>query len=84
MSGNSVDKTLVIAEAGHYTVDLYATEFDALLRMSGNGVELEDDDGAGGTNSRISTYLEPGRYTLSARSYDNSGRGSFVISVERE
>ena len=84
LAGNSVDKTLVIAEAGQYKVDMYATEFDALLRMSGNGVELEDDDGAGGTNSRISTYLEPGRYTLSARSYDNTGRGSFVISVERE
>ncbi|MGI3129308.1 hypothetical protein ACRSLK_02785 [Halopseudomonas pachastrellae] len=84
LSGTGVDKTLVISEAGQYQIDLYATEFDAMLRLSGNGVELEDDDGAGGTNSRISTYLESGRYTLSASSYDNSGRGTFVISAERE
>ena len=84
LAGASAEKTLVISEAGAYKVELYAGDFDAMLRLSGNGVELEDDDGAGGTNSRISSYLEAGRYTLTASSYDNNGRGSFVISAERE
>ncbi|WP_321349149.1 hypothetical protein [Halopseudomonas oceani] len=84
LSGASVEKTLVVREAGHYKVELYSSDFDAMLKLTGNGVELEDDDGAGGTNSRISTYLEAGRYTLAASSYDNNGRGSFVISAERE
>ena len=84
LAGASAEKTLVISEAGAYKVELYAGDFDAMLKLSGNGVELEDDDGAGGTNSRISSYLEAGRYTLTASSYDNNGRGSFVISAERE
>lgn len=74
--------TLVISEPGFYHVDLISADFDALLRLEGGGLEVEDDDGAGGTNSRIGRYLDAGSYRLTSKDYDGASTGSYVLSVE--
>jgi hypothetical protein len=75
--------TLVISEPGFYQVDLVSSDFDAVLHMEGQGMDLEDDDGAGGTNSRIGRYLDAGSYRLTAKSYENGKTGDYVLSVEQ-
>lgn len=72
---------LVIREAGEYVVDLSSDDFDVMLEMAGEGVEREDDDSAGGTNARISQYLEAGEYQLKVSAVGGDGSGRFVLSV---
>lgn len=61
-------------------------EFDTFLRLtkvtdSGEEEVATDDDGAGGTDSRISVLLD-GRYRVYARPLSNSDRGGYTLSVE--
>jgi hypothetical protein len=53
-----------------FTAELMSTRFDAVLYLfAGDSRFLAaDDNGAGGTNSRLITYLSPGEYTLVASS----------------
>jgi hypothetical protein len=83
-SDGGTQTTLVISEPGFYHVDLISADFDALLRLEGGGLDIEDDDGAGGTNARIGRYLDSGSYTLTSKDYDNSNSstGNYVLSVE--
>jgi len=74
--------TLVISEPGFYQIDLISADFDALLRLEGGDLDIEDDDGAGGTNSRIARYLDRGSYQLTSKDYDDRGNGSYVLTVE--
>ncbi|MCC6305717.1 MAG: hypothetical protein IT545_11055 [Rhodobacteraceae bacterium] len=61
-----------------------STEFDTQLTLFGPGGELaSDDDGAGGTDSRIVTSLEPGQYCLRVTSYDGDG-GPFDLRLSDE
>ncbi|MEH6491635.1 hypothetical protein [Halopseudomonas sp.] len=81
-SEQGTQTTLVISEPGFYHVDLISADFDALLRLQGGGLDLEDDDGAGGTNSRIGRYLDAGTYQLISKDYDDRSNGTYVLSVE--
>ena len=75
---------LQVDKPGLYTLNLESDAFDTVLGLSGEGVELEDDDGGNNTNSRLVTPLQPGRYTVSARGIDQSaGGGAFYLGVEQ-
>lgn len=58
--------SFAIEQRGIYEFTLSSTDFDAFLALEGNGVSLEDDDGAGGRDARIVSLLEPGEYALVA------------------
>lgn len=74
--------TLIINEPGFYQIDLISADFDALLRIEGGGLELEDDDSAGGTNARIGRYLDTGSYQLTSKDYDGASTGNYVLTVD--
>lgn len=59
-----------------------SSEFDALLDLfdASGSVLANDDDGGGGTDSRIVQTLSPGGYCLRVRSYDGSG-GAFELAI---
>jgi Putative metallopeptidase len=69
-------------------VTLTSSDFDTFL-MWGQGegsafeASLSDDDGAGGTNSRLEvTVSASGRYVVQANSYGEGGIGAYSLSVE--
>lgn len=64
--------SLRIDEPGIYTIDMRSTDFDATLKLEGGTVSISNDDGGDGTNSRISTRLAPGDYTVTADGYGGS------------
>lgn len=63
------------------TVTATATAFDTFLRLlDGNGdLITEDDDGAGGTNSRISRSLAAGTFFLIVTSFSPGETGSYTL-----
>ncbi|KFN51494.1 hypothetical protein [Arenimonas composti] len=74
LGSDSQTLRLKVVEAGRYRIDLMSGEFDPVLRLRGNGVALEDDDGGDGTDARINAWLQPGEYTLEvARIGDSDG-----------
>ncbi|WP_313170018.1 ABC transporter substrate-binding protein [Stenotrophomonas sp.] len=78
------DKTFVLQvdKPGLYTINLESNEFDARLELSGNGLNLEDDDGGSNLNSRLVAPLQPGRYTLTAGGLGEAS-GAFYLGVEQ-
>jgi len=79
---DSKEYTLEVDKAGLYTLTMDSTEFDSRLELSGNGVNMEDDDGGNQLNARLVAPLQPGRYTLTANSVSNAN-GAFYLGVER-
>ncbi|WP_355661150.1 hypothetical protein [Halomonas salifodinae] len=74
---------LTIEESGLYRIEMHSDDFDAYLELAGPGNFFrEDDDGAGNLNARISDFLEPGDYTVTARSAFGEGNGLYQLSVE--
>jgi hypothetical protein len=76
-----------VEEEGRYSILLSSDDFDAYLVL----VSLErgrarfmdvNDDGGGGTNSRISARLSPGIYGALVMSYFGEG-GSFELALEK-
>lgn len=65
-----------------YTIDLRSDQFDALLRITGNGIDARDDDGGEGTDARLSVLLDPGTYTLSVGGWGGSGQGLYRLAVD--
>ena len=71
------------------TITLRATGFDAYLKfgrmLDGNYRELgSDDDGAGGTDSRLSITLpDSGDYVIRANTLFKDKTGPFTVTVER-
>ncbi len=67
--------SMTIEESGLYQVEMSSSDVDAYLVLEGpNGYRREDDDSAGNLDARISDFLEPGEYQLTARSaYDQEG-----------
>ncbi|WP_434984598.1 hypothetical protein [Vreelandella zhaodongensis] len=75
--------TLTIEEAGMYQIEMRSDEFDAYLELAGaGGYYREDDDSAGNLNARISDFLAPGDYTVTARSTFGDGSGLFTLIAE--
>lgn len=79
ISGNQ-DYTLKAAKAGIYTITMDSSALDAFVRLTGKGVEIENDDGGNGTNARLTAYLEPGDYTITASAIDGRS-GAFKLGV---
>ncbi|MGV8959008.1 MAG: ABC transporter substrate-binding protein [Stenotrophomonas sp.] len=71
---------LKVAKAGIYTIRMDSSALDAYLSLSGKGVDLDNDDGGEGTNARLTAYLQPGDYVVTASAID-SRTGSFKLGV---
>ena len=74
--------TLEVDKPGMYTITMDSSEFDSRLELSGNGLNLEDDDGGSHLNARLVTPLQPGTYTLTANGFSDAS-GAFYLGVER-
>lgn len=75
---------LTVQSGGQIVIDLEDTSnIDPYLTLNdAGGMQIaSDDDGGSGFNSRISRYLEPGRYQIIARDLGNNRSGSFRLSV---
>ena len=83
-SGEPLTYQLEVEESSTVTVEMRSLDFDTYLELSGQGVAASDDDGAGGTDSRLEERLLPGTYTVSARGFSTMGSGLFELSVSME
>lgn len=70
-----------VRETGYYVIDMRSSEFDSMLELSGNGVAASNDDGGDNLNARLRVPLEPGTYTLHAKSANDSATGMFELSL---
>ncbi|MBU4610832.1 hypothetical protein IMZ29_09900 [Achromobacter sp. GG226] len=75
---------LAVEEDGLYDIYLRSQNFDAFLKLSGNGVTQEDDDSGGGSDAKISAFLKAGTYELQASGLDRGDAGLYSLSVERQ
>jgi len=66
--------------ARHLQFDAIADNFDSVLRISGPGIDAEDDDGGNGTNARLGLRLGPGRYSVTVSSF-GSQQGVFELET---
>lgn len=81
LRGDARAYRLDIRQSGYYVIDMRSTELDSALELRGNGVSVSDDDGGDGLDSRIRVPLEPGSYTLRARSVGGAASGMFQLAV---
>ena len=80
LRGEQQAYTLQVDKAALYTINMESDAFDAKLGLSGNGVELEDDDGGNRTNARLVAPLQPGTYTVSASAFEQAD-GAFYLDI---
>ena len=73
--------TLDMNEGSDVQIDLTSSSMDTYLFLMDSTGELlaSDDDGGTGLNSRINHYLEPGRYTIEATTYNVETTGNFEL-----
>ena len=64
-------------------LDAISSQVDTVLRVVGGDVELTDDDGGNGTNSRLEETLPAGHYTVDVSSLNN-GAGMVEVRVQVE
>lgn len=67
------DYRLVIERPSEVTLGLTSDDFDTILAVEGNGVQLENDDTDAGTDSQLNTLLLPGEYRVLVKSYEDYG-----------
>ena len=78
--------SFTLGQASPVEIDLFSTAFDAFLTLR-EGTDAEgrlvatDDDGGEGTNSRITTELSAGTYTVEATSYATGVTGAFTLTA---
>jgi len=82
-SGAPNTYTLQVDSRGHYTFDLGSDDFDTVIELEGQGLAMEDDDGADGTNSRLQAELPAGRYEVRVRAFGSEGTGAYTLSARR-
>lgn len=66
------------------TIDLESDEFDPYLFVAGPGIDppLQDDDGAGNCNARLTvTFLQSGTFLILVNSAEHEATGAFSLSV---
>jgi S1-C subfamily serine protease len=89
--GGWFDAYRLTARSGErVTISVRSNDFDTFVAVGrvGRGKELEvlgsDDDGAGGTNSRL-TLAAPsdGEYVIAVRAFDEAETGSYTVLVRR-
>ncbi len=78
--------SFTLGQAGAVEIDLVSSAFDAFLALRegtdvAGSLVVSDDDGGQGTNSRISTELSAGTYTIEATSYATRVTGAFTLTV---
>lgn len=74
---------LVLDEEATVTLETTSPTIDTVLSLSGNGVEVENDDADGlGFGSRITQHLEAGRYDVNVTAW-GSGSGTVRLEVRR-
>lgn len=83
-SNASNSYSLNITEEGLYKISLDSDDFDALVKLSGNGVDVSDDDSGEENNALLAQYLKPGQYTVTSSSYDTSTSGAYTLKVISE
>lgn len=81
LQGGTKAYRIDIRQSGYYVIDMRSSELDSALELHGNGISISDDDGGDQLNSRIRVPLEPGSYTLRAKSVDNKSSGMYQLSV---
>ncbi len=78
----------LISVATRTTLQLTMTSavFDAYLGVisQAGAVQGEDDDGAGGTNARLSITLDPGTYIMLATSFKSGATGAYSLDVRAQ
>ena len=67
------DYRLVIEQPSEVTLSLSSQDFDTILAVDGNGVQMENDDTEADTNSQLNTLLLPGEYRVLVQSYEDYG-----------
>lgn len=74
---------LVVSVAGPLQIDLTSDAFDAVVALyDASGVLLDsDDDGGGGTNSRLAGVFAVGTYTIFVSTYDALETGPYSLIV---
>jgi len=85
--GDLAEGVRLDAQSGTTAVITMQAEFDTYLVLEGpdGSVVAEDDDGAGGLNSRIRTRLpQTGTYTIWAGTFSGMDTGAYTLSVTRE
>ena len=80
-TGQPVNYQIDVPAGQMLRVDMGSSEFDSLLQLTGNGVDITDDDGGDRLNARLSAVVPAGQYQLQARSADN-GTGVFTLKAE--
>ncbi|HEL3816819.1 TPA: ABC transporter substrate-binding protein [Stenotrophomonas maltophilia] len=83
LGGDAQDYILQVEKEGLYEIRLVSDAFDPVLKVSGQGVDAENDDSSDSTNSRLSLSLKPGKYTLTARGLGDGVTGMFTLSATR-
>ena len=73
--------TLEVTETGLYQIIQRSSEMDSLLKVSGNGVDLQDDDSAGNLDAQVAAFLEPGSYRVEAGWAMSAERGAYTLTV---
>ena len=75
---------LVLSTAGHVVINLQSEEADTYVFLADAEGNLlaSDDDGGGGTNSRIRTWLPAGEYVVEATTYWPGGCCEYSLEVE--
>ena len=74
---------LVLDEAATVVLEATSSTIDTVLSLSGNGVDVENDDADGlGYGSRITQRLEAGRYDVNITAW-GSGSGTVRLEVRR-
>lgn len=74
---------LQITTEGLYVLRMDSDDFDTVLSLQGNGVDLDNDD-ADGSNSRITTHLVPGDYVIKADGLGGRMSGSYRLTVDSQ
>lgn len=81
-SGQALEYTFEVEEAGMYQVDMTSDDIDTFLEIEGDdNYYREDDDGGEGLDARIADFLAPGTYRITARTAYGSGAGMFSLGV---
>lgn len=82
-TGSPLNYELVLDEEATVTLETTSPTIDTMLSLSGNGVEVENDDADGlGFGSRITQHLEAGRYDVNVTAW-GSGSGTVRLEVRR-
>jgi hypothetical protein len=81
-SGEAHSYQLAIAQAGRVVIEMGSADFDAVLELHRDGSRVaEDDDGGGGTDARILADVQPGTYTVVAKSFGGDAGGLYELSA---